>query len=155
MKIHRSLHIGPYFIYANELRCEFVEKKCHPKQGVSVASDKVVFFIFTRLNHFVFLSDMALCYINYYDPRLVNILPFLCAAAGPELGGPSPQEMMDQLDYCDLTNSCAPTPNLSPSPSLLGADSPQLAVRGLNSGTPERRRRGTVNATAEARVSRF
>lgn len=34
-------------------------------------------------------------------------------------GGPTPQELLRLLDQCDLTYSCSPTPNVSPSPSLL------------------------------------
>lgn len=71
-----------------------------------------------------------------------------------DLSGPTPQELMEQLDYCDLTNSCAPTPNLSPSPSLLGTESPQLAVRGLGSSTPERRKRANLSSS-DPRIARF
>ena len=36
-------------------------------------------------------------------------------------GGPTPEELVRQLDQCELTTSRPPTPCLSPSPSLTGA----------------------------------
>ena len=37
--------------------------------------------------------------------------------------GPNPQEIMQQLDVCELSNSCSTTPNMSPATSILTSNS--------------------------------
>ena len=88
-----------------------------------------------------------------------HIFLFLSASAttimstrGDHGGSPSPRELMEQLDLCDLTNSCTTTPSISPSPSLLSAlfpyshrpyfvgSSSTLAATDAGA-TPERQRR--------------
>jgi len=59
-----------------------------------------------------------------------------------EEGAPSTEELLSQLDMCDLTNSCTPTPSVSPSPSLLSAAfSPRAYSPAKQQTTPERSRR--------------
>ncbi len=66
-----------------------------------------------------------------------------------DTGGPNPYELMEQLDLCDLTNSCTTTPSISPSPSLLNSIYP-FSPRGTTPpavSTPERLRRAGIEPT--------
>ncbi len=77
----------------------------------------------------------------------------------PDTGGPSPCELMEQLDLCDLTNSCANTPSISPSPSLLNAlyPLPQRGATPPTISTPERLRRTTSDGPSviKPKVTQF
>ena len=46
-------------------------------------------------------------------------------------GGPSPQELVRQLDQCELTSSRCSTPCLSPSPSLTVGQQARLKERNI------------------------
>ena len=58
----------------------------------------------------------------------------------PEIFGPNPQEIMQQLEACELSNSCANTPNMSPATSLLATNTLYSSGVGSKHGSMERGR---------------
>ena len=69
-----------------------------------------------------------------------------------ELNGPNPQEIMQQLDVCELSNSCATTPNMSRSSSNTMLDALPLGSNGHRNSRYGGNMERTPSATSSRRV---